>query len=132
MADYYTQFSCTLDVGTAENAQKALEIYKAPTDLLEDDENFCYGFALSILPNSPTVLHIHDDELGNTDYVFTYVGLLAKTLGLKGKWGFSYANTCSKARVDAFGGGAYVMDLETGEEIAVVDTNTWLDTKLQP
>lgn len=29
MADYYTHFSCLLDVGTPENAARALELYNA-------------------------------------------------------------------------------------------------------
>ena len=29
MADYFTHFSCLLDVGTPENAARALELYKA-------------------------------------------------------------------------------------------------------
>src|SRR5690606_34244894 len=32
MADYYTHFSCLLDVGTPENAARALELYNALAD----------------------------------------------------------------------------------------------------
>ena len=32
MADYYTHFSCLLDVGTPENAARALELYNSLSD----------------------------------------------------------------------------------------------------
>ena len=46
--------------------------------------------------------------------------------GLKGLWGFQYANTCSRPRLDGFGGGAHVLDLATGETVAWTYTDGWL------
>ncbi len=37
-----------------------------------------------------------------------------------------YANSCSQPRVDAFGGGAHVVDLTTGKTIAWTYTDGWL------
>ena len=50
----------------------------------------------------------------------------AAAFGLTGRWGFQYANTCSRPRVDAFGGGAHVLDLATGETVAWTYTSGWL------
>ena len=45
---------------------------------------------------------------------------------LKGRWGFQYTNTCSRPRLNAFGGGAHVIDLGTGETLGWIDTDGWL------
>lgn len=50
----------------------------------------------------------------------------AAEFGLTGRWGFQYANTCSRPRVDAFGGGAHMLDLATGETVAWTYTEGWL------
>jgi hypothetical protein len=44
-----------------------------------------------------------------------------------GRWGFQYANTCSKPQLDGFGGGAHVIDLATGETVDWIYTDGWLD-----
>ena len=54
----------------------------------------------------------------------------AAALGLTGLWGFQYATTCSQARVNAFGGGAHVLDLATGETVDWIYTDGWLDQTL--
>ena len=47
MADYFTHFSCLLDVGTPENAARALDLYdNTPED--EDGLRLSDGFDLSI------------------------------------------------------------------------------------
>ena len=55
-----------------------------------------------------------------------FVRICAAEFGLKGRWGFQYANSCSQPRVDAFGGGAHVVDLNTGKTIAWTYTDGWL------
>jgi hypothetical protein len=50
----------------------------------------------------------------------------AAEFGLTGRWGFQYANTCSKPRLDGFGGGAHVLDLATGETVDWIYTDGWL------
>jgi hypothetical protein len=111
MADNYTQFSTILDVGTKENVTKALAIAKT----MPDPEGFeDLTFEVEADGGADTELWLHADEWFYTDYVVNYVTAVAKELKLKGKWGFAWANTCSKPRIDEFGGGAVVIDLETG------------------
>lgn len=55
-----------------------------------------------------------------------FVKLCAAEFSLKGRWGFQYANTCSRPRLSAFGGGAHVLDLGTGETVGFIDTDGWL------
>ena len=45
---------------------------------------------------------------------------------LKGLWGFQWAKTCTEARLNAFGGGAHLLDLSTGDTVSYVDTDEWL------
>lgn len=125
MADYFTHFSCLLDVGTPENAARALELYdNAPED--EDGRHFSDGFVLSIQRESQSELWIQDECSGDPEQVIVFVLLCAEEFGLKGLWGFEYANTCSKPRLDAFGGGAHVIDLGARKTIGWVSTNEWL------
>jgi len=129
MADYFTHFSCLFDVGTPENAIRTLDLYNnAP----EDDDGLCLsdGFLLSLQEEGGTQLWIRDDGSGDPERVIAFVLLCAEKFDLKGLWGFEYANTCSKPRLDAFGGGAHVIDLGARKSIGWVSTNEWLSIAL--
>ncbi|WP_140987159.1 hypothetical protein [Asticcacaulis tiandongensis] len=130
MADYFTHFSCLLDVGTAENARIALDLYNSLSEDTEQDFRPSDGFNLAIDPSSPTQLWIYDDCSGDPEIVIQFVLNCAERLDLKGLWGFEYANTCSKARVDAFGGGAHIIDLGARQSIGWISTNEWLTEAL--
>jgi hypothetical protein len=130
MADYFTHFSCLLDVGTPENAARALDLYdNTPED--EDGFRFSDGFNLSIQSEGDSELWIHDDCSGDPEWVIAFVLLCAEEFDLKGLWGFEYANTCSKPRLDAFGGGAHVIDLGARKSVGWTSTNEWLCCALE-
>lgn len=125
MADYFTHFSCTLDVVTADNAARALELYNdAP--MHDDGFPLSDGFLLSLNGESGSQLWIHDDPTGDPERVIAFVLLCAEQFDLQGLWGFEYANTCSRPRIDAFGGGAHVIDLGARTSIGGVSTNEYL------
>ncbi|MFS8037419.1 hypothetical protein ACI7BZ_10725 [Xanthobacter sp. AM11] len=131
MADYFTHFSCPLDVGTPENAARALDLYNALSREGASEEPPSEGFLLSIQPeHGGTKLWMRDDVTGDPERLIQFVKRCAATFGLTGRWGFQYANTCSRPRLDGFGGGAHVLDLATGETIAWTYTDGWLDTVL--
>jgi hypothetical protein len=131
MADYFTHFSCLLDVGTPENAVRALELLGELLKNDDEDEPLYSGFLASIepVPNG-TKIWIRDDDYGDVEGVIEFVKRCGAKLGLTGRWGFQYANTCTKPRLDAFGGGAHVLDLATGEQLGWVGTDTWLNIVL--
>ena len=132
MADYYTHFSCLLDVGTPENAARALELYNALSDENADEDPPSDAFALSIQPeHGGTHLWMRDDGTGDPEHVIRFVMRCAAEFGLTGRWGMQYANTCSKPRLDGFGGGAHVLDLVTGETVDWIYTDGWLSTVLE-
>ena len=62
--------------------------------------------------------------------VIRFVLRLADELDLIGLWGFQYALTCSRPRLDAFGGGAHVIDLGARKSIGWTSTQEWLAAAL--
>ena len=52
--------------------------------------------------------------------------LCANAFNLKGRWGFCWALTCSRSRLDAFGGGAQLLDLGARKSLAWIDCSDWL------
>ena len=50
MADYFTHFSCLLDVGTPDNAARALDLYNKLSEDGTSEKPPSEGFLLSIQP----------------------------------------------------------------------------------
>ena len=93
MADYFTHFSCIIDVGTADKAARALALFQDLRAAEQDaDEPEFAGLTLSRqdAPEGST-LWIHDDEHGDVEAVISFVLRLADALDLTGLWGFQYA-----------------------------------------
>ena len=132
MADYFTHFSCVLDVGTAEKAIAALDLFLRlrEEDEASDDPEVS-GFALSLQdgPGS-SVLWFQDDGQGDVEGVIRFVLRLAEDIDLTGLWGFDYALTCSRARLEAFGGGAHVIDLGARKSVGWTSSQEWLAAAL--
>ena len=127
MADYYTQFSCILDVGTAENAARADMIRGELTAELDRHEGESLGFEMDVDHESgPGALWIHNDDCGNPEHVIRFALRCASDLKLGGLWGFTWSHSCSRPRFDAFGGGAHVLDLTTGATIADIDCSNFV------
>lgn len=132
MADSFTHFSCLLDVGSPENAARALELYAALSGESAAEDPPADGFLLTIQPEQGgTWLWIRDDGNGDPEHVVKFVRRCAKEFGLTGLWGMQYANSCSRPRVDGFGGGGHVLDLTTGETVDWISTDGWLSTVLE-
>ena len=62
MADYFTHFSCLLDVGTPANAARALEIYDALSDENVAEDPPSDGFMLSISGQAMTPTPMAADD----------------------------------------------------------------------
>lgn len=131
MADYYLQFSCLFDVGSAENATAAMAIRGRLEHDLERDEGTAVGFDLAIEAGSgPGVLWISSDECGKPEHVITFVKACAEAFNMQGAWGFTWSLSCSKPRLDAHGGGAQVIDLGKRESLAWMDCAHWVAGQL--
>jgi hypothetical protein len=128
MADFYTQFLSILDVGTAEYAARAEMIRREFATELDRHEGESLGFNMGVDHESgPGALWIHSDEYGNPEHVIGFVLRCAGEFGLAGLWGFTWSYTCSKPRIGAFGGGAHVLDLRTGETVSSVDCTEFVN-----
>ena len=93
MADYFTQFSCLLDVGTPDKAARALALFQELREADQDaDDPEVAGFDL-VRQDAPegSILWIHDDEHGDVEAVIRFILRLAEDLDLTGLWGFQYA-----------------------------------------
>ncbi|WP_449470207.1 hypothetical protein [Sphingobium chungangianum] len=131
MADYFTHFSCLLDVGTAQNAERALDLFNELCAENDNEDPPSDGFLVSIHPEfGGSRLWLRDETTGDPEMLIRFVTRCAAEFGLKGYWGFQYANTCSRPRINAFGGGAHVLDLATGKTVEWIATNGWLDELL--
>ncbi|MCA0422961.1 MAG: hypothetical protein LCH61_06500 [Proteobacteria bacterium] len=134
MADYFTHFSCILDVGSPEKAIAALELLdRLHLEEEEADDPEFSGFTLSLQdgPGS-SILWFHDDDgQGDIEGVIRFVLRLAEEIDLTGLWGFEVAYTCSRPRLDAFGGGAHVIDLGERKSIGWTSTHEWLEAALR-
>ena len=127
MADYFTHFSCLLDVGTPDNAARALDLYPAVMKEAAREGALAGGFRVSIHPDQGgTKLWMHDEVTGDPLQVIIFVQRCAEAFCLTGRWGFQWANTCSEPRINAFSGGAHVLDLATRRPLASIHTNGWL------
>jgi hypothetical protein len=132
MADYFTHFSCLLDVGSPDKAARALALFQKLRAADQDaDDPELSGFDL-VRQDAPegSNLWILDDEHGDVEAVIRFVLRLAEDLDLSGLWGFQYSLTCSRPRIDAFGGGAHVIDLGARKSIGWTSTHEWLAAAL--
>lgn len=133
MADYFTHFSCMFDVGSADNAARAEAIRRRQADELEAAEGCDLGFEMEIdAMSGPGALWISSDGYGEPEHVIAFVLACAEAFGLTGRWGFSWALTCSKPRIDGFGGGAQVLDLGARTSLAWTDCDHWLAAMIDP
>ena len=132
MADYFTHFSCLIDVGSPDKAARALTLFQELQETDQDaDDPEVAGFDLSRqdAPEGST-LWIHDDDHGDIEAVIRFMLRLAEDLDLTGLWGFQYGLFCSRPRLDAFGGGAHVIDLSARKSIGWTATQEWLAAAL--
>lgn len=128
MATYFTQSSCIFNVGSTENAVRAEEIRgELAADLYREGGGYP-GFDMRVdHETGPGALHLYSEDCGDPDHVIHFVLRCAEELGLTGIWGFSWALTCHRPRLDGFGGGAHVIDLGARETIADLDCAAWVN-----
>jgi hypothetical protein len=132
MADYFTHFSCLLDVCSPDKAARALSLFQSLRDADQDAEDSEVAGLTLVRQDAPegSTLWIHDDDHGDVEAVIRLVLRLAEELDLTGLWGFQYALTCSRPRLDAFGGGAHVVDLGARKSIGWTSSQEWLAAAL--
>jgi len=131
MADYYTKFSTLLPLCSAAAVTQALALLETLHVGSEEGpfESDFLGFeAEANEPPDSELQHlwIHHDESGSIEDVLTFVyACCEKKLTLPVRWSLIWAGDCSKPETDAYCGGAIVLDLATGKEIASLSLTNW-------
>ena len=115
--------------GTGACALALFQSLRSADQDADDPEVAGFDLARQDAPEGST-LWIHDDEHGDVEAVIRFVLRLAAELDLTGLWGFQYALTCSRPRLDAFGGGAHVIDLGARKSIGWTSSQEWLAAAL--
>jgi hypothetical protein len=105
MANNYCQSSSILPVPKGK-LDKAREIVKRVIQELEDGEDDYCGCLVDVVDEG---VWFHTDESINTDHVEIIARQLIDELKLDTPFFCSWAYTCSKPRIDEFGGGAFVI-----------------------
>lgn len=67
---------------------------------------------------------------GDVENVIAFALSCAATFNLQGLWGFHFSLSCSRARLDGFGGGAHLIDLGQRRTVSWVDTAHWLGEEI--
>lgn len=128
MADYHTHFSCLFDVGSAANVENAGAIRDELASYYDSEEasELVFDMKRNEYGSQPGSLWISSDGGGNPEHVIAFVLRCAETFDMKGTWGFCWANTCSRMRLDGFGGGAQIIDLTNRRSRDWVDLAEWV------
>lgn len=132
MANYYTQFAAYMRIGK-DNIKLARDLMLE----MANAEEIAPAFELRVDDDENTI-YLDDDGVGNYDDVINFARELFKRIGGKvvlpdaldaTRWGFEWANICDKPRRNAFGGGAWAIDLITGAE-RIISTSNFLHDAL--
>lgn len=127
MPAYLTRCSCLLDVGSVINVARAFDIYTALMAENAREEPPAEPFLLSLTPeHGATRLWLRDPGTADPQLLITFVTRCAETFALTGAWGFQWAGIASEPVVNAFSGGAHLLDLGTGRTIEWMSTGRWL------
>jgi hypothetical protein len=125
MANNYTQSSSVLEIPADKLEQAILIVERTESELEHADE--CVGFEASFEGCS---LWIRDDgESFNPDHVVDLVQTLLDELQIDEPFVCSWAYTCSKPRVDEFGGGACAV--RRGKKPIWCDARDMTETQLE-
>jgi hypothetical protein len=116
MADFYAESSSWLDI-PADKIDAARAIVKrVMNEIGMEDEPFGYvGCEATVLqrmdePNKWSAgVWIHGKDCFNAEHAERIARELVEKLDLEGTFCCSWANLCSKPRLDSFGGGAFVL-----------------------
>ncbi len=130
MANYYTLVSVLFPVGSAENVAPALALYQQFADELEEKVG-CIGFDAEAEDSPGTAdLWLHSDEDADVENIIAFALRCAEAFNLQGLWGFRWCLSCSKARLDGYGGGAQLLDLGARCSLSWIDTEHWLGDQI--
>ena len=116
MANNYLEYSAFLEI-PSDKIEQARAIVARKIAKLEDDDE--WGYCGTCADVEERGVWFHAEESGNTDHVEAIAKALLEELEIDNPFCCSWAYTCSKPRIDEFGGGAMVV--RRGHETVWVD-----------
>jgi hypothetical protein len=143
MADYYTQYSVSIPLKDDAQKQWARDVIVYLDGIVDEtidvddtehplfhiapaSSDDAYGQAFDIDEDG---LWVHDDGgQGNIDMLIPVIQDYLTKFDPKGALGFEWANTCSRPRLDAFGGGAVFV---TADSFEAINSGGWLGDRLR-
>lgn len=125
MADYFTHFAFTLSFATPEIADAALADFTAMSEAVVEDGDHVGVTATRVEKTSGEIFVSDEEGAPDLDMLGVMILVLGKKHGLTGRFGFQFADTCSKARPDAFAGGAVALDFDE-QALSTTHTSTML------
>lgn len=118
MANNYCQSSSFVRIPKDQIEKAKVIIDEIETGLIDGDVGYV-GFVAELQEDG---IWIYDDESVTPEHVELLIKELVEQLNLPGKHLCSWAYTCSKPRIDEFGGGAFVV--QKGKETVWIDAET--------
>jgi len=113
MADYYTEFSFVIKDVTQEESEWLLDLYnkdEVPELIALGMDNYGGCFALEIHHDPDMEAWFHsDDGQPNIDGLAGFIQDFLAKFRPKDEVFFEWGSSCSKPRLDAFGGGAMLI-----------------------
>lgn len=134
MADYYTELSFVIKFDSEEQSQKAKQLFDAfeegkYPDRLDDPDWPDTGCQARVMDHAKDELWISHDESANLDNLVSFLELLLDEFEIDEPVGVEWSSTCTKPRLDAYGGGAFVV--KRGAEPQFMNTAMWLDRAVE-
>jgi len=141
MADNFLQFSAEipklndeerawakahLDLFGDEAPQEGDKNYEEFTELIGVYELDCDDDTLGFDWQVDNDLWIYGELSGNPDHVAAFVQMFLKKFRPEDAFAMSWSTTCSKMRIDEFGGGAIFV---TADKVEWMNAWTWCDNK---
>jgi len=148
MADYYTHFSLIVTLPSTEAQAYAMRLAAQaeewagqitpafadlpdfPACLLDYVEGWCFETELATV-KAPTddgepAIWLHSDN-GGIDSACEFIKHLLEKFDPTGVVTFEWSHTCSKPRIDAYGGGAALV---TANSVVTMTTHEWLQQQI--
>jgi hypothetical protein len=104
MANNFFSGSCILKI-PSDKAERAMEVARRVIEVIDSDEDNDIGFNVNI-ELVDAGIWFHEMECFDAEKVAAIASAVIDDLELEDPFVFSWSYSCSKARVDEFGGGS--------------------------
>lgn len=128
MANNYRQFAFCLKLRNKEEADWFVKTLKEASEKEDEDGETCTDFDWDVGIEENFNVYFRDNgEFGNVEQIADFVEKYLKHFEVPGHFRISWADTCSKHRIDEFGGGFAVV---TAEGTHWFNETEWLSEKI--